>query len=180
MNWAGLRLAHHGRAVPRRHHVALVDHAGAALQPGRCGSPQGSLRPSWSLASLVVEDIFTVVLIALLSRHRPDWRRRARQALTLIGKLALFVVVGPCARPPGDPALHRLGSGAGPQRNPAGDHAGRLLRREPAGGERRLQRRPRRFISGAIVGSRMLPRVEKLHRPLRDMFSAPSSSRSAC
>lgn len=125
------------------------------------------------LGILVVEDIFTVVLIALLSGIALTGDVAPGQALTLIGKLALFVVVGLVLGLLAIPRFIDWVAGLG--RNETllvttlGVCFGASLLAVNAGFSVALGA----FISGAIVGeSHALPRVEKLIAPLRDMFSA--------
>ena len=125
------------------------------------------------LGILVVEDIFTVVLIALLSGIALTGDVAPGQALTLIGKLALFVVVGLVLGLLAIPRFIDWVAGLG--RNETllvttlGVCFGASLLAVNAG----LSVALGAFISGAIVGeSHALPRVEKLIAPLRDMFSA--------
>lgn len=125
------------------------------------------------LGILVVEDIFTVVLIALLSGIALTGDVAPGQALTLIGKLALFVVVGLVLGLLAIPRFIDWVAGLG--RNETllvttlGVCFGASLLAVNAG----LSVALGAFISGAIVGeSHALPRVEKLIAPLRDMFGA--------
>ena len=125
------------------------------------------------LGILVVEDIFTVVLIALLSGIALTGDVAPGQALTLIGKLALFVVVGLVLGLLAIPRFIDWVAGLG--RNETllvttlGVCFGASLLAVNAGFSVALGA----FISGAIVGeSHALPRVEKLIAPLRDMFGA--------
>ena len=125
------------------------------------------------LGILVVEDIFTVVLIALLSGIALTGDVAPGQALALIGKLALFVVVGLVLGLLAIPRFIDWVAGLG--RNETllvttlGVCFGASLLAVNAGFSVALGA----FISGAIVGeSHALPRVEKLIAPLRDMFGA--------
>ena len=125
------------------------------------------------LGILVVEDICTVVLIALLSGIALTGDVAPGQALTLIGKLALFVVVGLVLGLLAIPRFIDWVAGLG--RNETllvttlGVCFGASLLAVNAGFSVALGA----FISGAIVGeSHALPRVEKLIAPLRDMFGA--------
>lgn len=125
------------------------------------------------LGILVVEDICTVVLIALLSGIALTGDVAPGQALTLIGKLALFVVVGLVLGLLAIPRFIDWVAGLG--RNETllvttlGVCFGASLLAVNAG----LSVALGAFISGAIVGeSHALPRVEKLIAPLRDMFGA--------
>jgi len=125
------------------------------------------------LGILVVEDIFTVVLIALLSGIALTGAVEPGHTLAIVGKLVLFVIVGLVLGlllvPRFVDWVAKLGRSETLLVTTLGICFGASLLAVKAGFSVALGA----FIAGAIVGeAHAMPRIEKLIAPLRDMFGA--------